>query len=33
MASAKAFFAGVGEKGRPGAIQIWKFPLEKVNEV
>lgn len=34
LASGKAFFAGVGEEGRPGAIQIWKAdPLEKVTEI
>ena len=33
MANGKAFFAGVGEAGHPGAIQIWKFPMEKLNEV
>ena len=33
MASQKAFFAGVGEENRPGCIQVWKFPLEKLNEV
>ena len=33
LASGKAVFAGVGEEGRPGAVQIWKFPLEKVGEV
>ena len=26
-------FAGVGEEGHPGAIQIWKFPLELLSEV
>lgn len=29
----KAIFAGSGDEHRPGAIQIWKFPLEKLNEV
>jgi len=33
LASGKAFFAGVGEENRPGAIQIWKSSLEKINEV
>ena len=33
LASGKAFFAGVGQEGVPGAIQIWKFPLEKINIV
>jgi len=33
LASGKAFFAGVGQEGHPGAIQIWKFPLEKINIV
>lgn len=31
--NSKAIFAGCGDEGRPGAIQIWKFPLEKLNEV
>jgi len=31
--SGKALFAGVGESRRPGAIQIWRFPMEKVNVV
>ena len=33
LASGKAFFAGVGEENRPGAIQIWKSSLEKINEI
>ena len=33
LANGKTFFAGVGEAGKPGAIQIWKFPMEYVNEV
>lgn len=33
LASGKAFFAGTGEESRPGSIQIWKFPMEKINEV
>jgi hypothetical protein len=33
MKSGKIFFAGVGEEDRPGAIEIWKLPLEKINEV
>ena len=33
MANGKAFFAGVGEHGHPGAIQIWKFPMEQLCEV
>ena len=33
MKSGKSFFAGVGEEDKPGAIEIWKLPLEKVNEV
>ena len=33
LASGKAFFAGTGEDSRPGSIQIWKFPMEKINEV
>jgi hypothetical protein len=31
--SGKTFFTSVNEEGWPGAIQIWKFPLEKVNEI
>jgi hypothetical protein len=33
MGNGKTFFAGVGEEGRPGAIEIWKLPLEKKYEV
>ena len=33
LPSGKALFAGVGEEGRPGAIQVWKVPLDKINEV
>ena len=41
MAKGDTFFAGIGEEGRPGGIQIWKYAkegqdkasLEKVNEV
>mmetsp|Transcript_18724 Transcript_18724/g.25313 ORF Transcript_18724/g.25313 Transcript_18724/m.25313 type:complete len:317 (+) Transcript_18724:221-1171(+) len=33
LANGKAMFAGVGEAGHPGAIQIWKFPLEQMSEV
>ena len=39
LASGKAFFAGVSEEGRAGAVEIWKFPheeaksMEKLNEV
>ena len=33
LASGKAFFAGVGEENRPGAVQIWKSSLEKINEI
>ena len=29
----KALFAGVGEEGRPGAVQIFSLPLNKINEV
>jgi hypothetical protein len=27
----KSFFAGVGQEGRPGAIEVWRMPLERVN--
>lgn len=33
LANGKAFFAGVSEEGHPGAVQIWKFPPEKLSEV
>jgi hypothetical protein len=33
MGSGKHFFAGVGEEDKPGCIEIWKLPLEKINEV
>jgi len=33
LANGKAAFAGVGELGHPGAVQIWKFPLEMLAEV
>lgn len=33
LANQKAFFAGVGENGHPGAIQIWKFPMEQLSQV
>ena len=33
MSSGKAFFAGVGADSRPGSIEIWKLPLEKVQSV
>lgn len=33
LANGKAFFAGVGETGHPGAVQIWKFPMEMLSEV
>ena len=34
LSSGKVFFGGVGQEGRPGAIQIWRFnPLEKITEV
>jgi hypothetical protein len=26
----KSMFCSVGEEGRPGAIEIWKMPLEKI---
>jgi hypothetical protein len=29
----KAMFASVGQEGRPGAIEIWKMPLERVASV
>ena len=29
----KVLFAGVGDAKLPGAIQIWKMPLEKVSEI
>ena len=28
----RAFFTGACEEGKTGSIQIWKFPLEKINE-
>ena len=33
--SGKVFFAGVGDHSNPcpGAIQIWKLPFEKANEI
>ena len=33
MSSGRAFFAGAGEVGYPGAVQIWKFPMEYAGEV
>jgi len=33
MSNAKTFFAGIGEEGKPGSIEIWKLPLEKKYEV
>ena len=33
MQSGKFFFAGVGQEDCPGSIQIWRLPLDKVNEV
>ena len=33
LANGKAVFAGVGENGHPGAVQIWKFPLEQLSEI
>jgi len=33
MANAKTFFAGVGEEGKPGSIEIWRLPLERKYEV
>jgi WD40 repeat protein len=33
LASGKYFFCGVGQELHPGAIQIWKFPPEKINEI
>ena len=39
LANAKAFFAGVSEEGKSGAVEIWKYPheeakhIEKLNEV
>ena len=32
-ASQKFMFAGVGEEGKPGAIHIYKLPLDKITEV
>ena len=29
----KTLFGGVGEEGRPGAVFIYKVPLDKLNEV
>lgn len=33
LASGKYFFCGVGQEGKLGSVQIWKFPLEKINEI
>jgi len=33
MSGGKTFFAGVGEDTKPGAVEIWKLPLEKKYEV
>jgi len=33
LASGKYFFCGVGQDNKPGSVQIWKFPLEKINEI
>ena len=33
LANGKAFFCGMGETGHPGAVQIWKFPMEQLSEV
>ncbi len=32
-ASQKFLFASVGDENRPGSIQIYKLPLDKINEV
>lgn len=32
-ANQKFLFGGVGEQNKPGAIQIYKLPLDKINEV
>ena len=32
LSSARGFFAGVGEAGQPGSIQVWKFPaMQKIS--
>jgi len=31
--NAKSMFASVGQEDRPGSIEIWKMPLEKVQSV
>lgn len=31
MNNGKAFFGGVGAENRPGAIEVWKMPMEKVS--
>ena len=34
LANGRAFFAGAGEAGKPGAIQIWRYPdMEPISEV
>jgi hypothetical protein len=33
MSSGKTFFTGVGDESKPGAVEIWKLPLEKKYEV
>lgn len=33
MNSGKAFFAGVGADNRPGSVEVWKMPIEKVCSV
>ena len=33
LSTGRAVLAGVGEAGYPGAVQIWKFPLEFSSEV
>jgi WD40 repeat protein len=33
MKSGRAVIAGVGEPGRPGELQVWKFPLERTLSV
>ena len=33
LSNGKAFLAGAGEAGYPGAVQIWSFPMEYIGEV
>ena len=33
LASGKAFFAGLGEHGKPGFVQVWKMPMQLMSEV